>query len=235
RHRQRRQRHTQPGPRGLVHLAEDQGGVRKDTHLVHLQEEVRTLTGALTDTGEHGHTTEVAGDTGDHLLDQYRLAHTGTTEQTDLPTTHVRGEQVDHLDTGDQHLGLGLELVEVRGLAVDRPVLGHLQLRAGHIHGIAQRVEHVTLDPDTDRDADRGRGVPDLGTTDQPVLGGQGDGPDDVVTQVLGDLEGDGLGLAAERDVGVQSVVDVGEGTDGELHVDDRAGDPGDTASGGGA
>src|SRR5699024_9705262 len=128
RHRQRRQRHTQPGPRGLVHLAEDQGGVRKDTHLVHLQEEVRTLTGALTDTGEHGHTTEVAGDTGDHLLDQYRLAHTGTTEQTDLPTTHVRGEQVDHLDTGDQHLGLGLELVEVRGLAVDRPVLGHLQL-----------------------------------------------------------------------------------------------------------
>src|SRR5699024_4141592 len=93
RHRQRRQRHTQPGPRGLVHLAEDQGGVRKDTHLVHLQEEVRTLTGALTDTGEHGHTTEVAGDTGDHLLDEHRLAHTGTTEQTDLPTTHVRGEQ----------------------------------------------------------------------------------------------------------------------------------------------
>src|SRR5690625_6056474 len=64
-----------------------------------------------------------------------------------------------------------------------------LLLEKKNVHGLAQRVEHVTLDPVTDRDADRGPGVPDLGTTDQPVQGGPGDGPADVVSTDSCDLE----------------------------------------------
>ena len=65
----------------------------------------------------------VAGDAGDHLLDEDGLADTGTTEQADLAALDVRGQQVDDLDAGLEHLGLGLELVEGRGLAVDAPAL----------------------------------------------------------------------------------------------------------------
>ena len=85
--------------------------------------EVGALTGALTDAGEHRGAREVAGDTGDHLLDQNGLADTGTTEQTDLAALDVRGEQVDDLDAGLEDLGLALELVERRRLAVDAPLL----------------------------------------------------------------------------------------------------------------
>ncbi len=42
----------------------------------------------------------VVGDAVDHLLDEHRLADTGTTEQTDLSTLDVRGEKVDDLDAG---------------------------------------------------------------------------------------------------------------------------------------
>ena len=127
RHGQRGERDAKTRARRLVHLAEDEGGLAEDAGLLHLDHEVVALTGALADTGEHRHTTVVAGDTGDHLLDEHRLADTGTTEEADLATLHVGGQQVDDLDAGLEHLGLGLELVEGRGLAVDAPALLDLE------------------------------------------------------------------------------------------------------------
>ena len=136
RHRQRRQRDAQPRARRLVHLAEDQRGVLEDAGLLHLRDQVVALTGALADAGEHRHTTVVVGDAGDHLLDEHRLADTRAAEQADLAALHVRREQVDDLDAGLEHLGLGLELVEGRRLAVDRPALVDLDLapRPGSRH-----------------------------------------------------------------------------------------------------
>ena len=127
RHRQRRQGDAQARARRLVHLAEDEGGLAEDAGLLHLDDEVVALTGALADTGEHRHTTVVLGDAGDHLLDEHGLADAGTTEQADLAALDVGGEQVDDLDAGLEHLGLGLQLVERRRLAVDAPALGGLE------------------------------------------------------------------------------------------------------------
>src|SRR5690606_26585569 len=230
RHGQRGQRDPQTGTRGLVHLPEDEGGVREDAHLLHLQEEVGALTGTLAHPGEHGDTTEVAGDTGDHLLDEHRPADTRTTEEADLTAAHVRGEQVDDLDTGDQHLGLRLELVEGRGRPVDRPVLLDLQFRLRDVLRLTQGVEHVPFDAVAHRNPDRRTGVAHLSAADQAVLRVEADGADQVVSQVLGDFERDGPGLPAEGDFGLQSVVDRRQGADGKLHVDDRADDPGDAA-----
>jgi hypothetical protein len=47
----------------------------------------------------------------DEFLNEHSLSDTGTSEQTDLTTTGVRGEEVDDLDTGDQNLG-GCGLVD---------------------------------------------------------------------------------------------------------------------------
>src|SRR5690554_7599746 len=103
-------------------------------------DEVVAFTSALADTGEHRDTTMVGRDALDHLLDEHGLADAGTAEQADLSTQHVRGEKVDRLDAGLEHLRLRLELVEGRGRAVDRPALGDLDLLA------RLGVEHLTDD-----------------------------------------------------------------------------------------
>src|SRR5690606_15260184 len=101
-----------------------------DARLLHLVDEVVALTGALTDAREHRHTTVVLCDALDHLLDEDGLADARTAEEADLATLHIRREEVDDLDAGLEQLGLRLELVERRGLAVDGPALGDLDLLA---------------------------------------------------------------------------------------------------------
>src|SRR5699024_1645090 len=100
RHRQRRERDAQTGPGWFVHLAEDERGLVEHAGFFHLVDQVVPLPGTLPHPGEHGHTTVVLGHALNHFLDQHGLAHTGTTEETDLPTLYVRGEQVDDLDPG---------------------------------------------------------------------------------------------------------------------------------------
>ena len=117
------------------------------------------------------------------------------------PSTYGR-EQVDDLDAGLEELGLRLELVEGRRLAVDRPALGDLELLA--LAGLSsspmtlQTWPLVTSPTGTEIG---GAGVAHLLAADQAVGRLQRDGADEVVAEVLGDLEGDLGRLAAERDV----------------------------------
>mgnify|MGYP001558526469 FL=1 len=82
-------------------------------------EKVITLTGTLTNTGEHRVTTVGLGDVVDEFLDKHGLTDTGTTEQTNLTTTSVRGKQVDDLNTGLENLGSSRLLNKGRRVAVD--------------------------------------------------------------------------------------------------------------------
>ena len=232
RHRQRRQAHPHAGARRLVHLPEHQRGVVDDARLGHLGDEVVALAGALAHAGEHRGATEVLGDAGDHLLDEHRLAHAGAAEQADLAALDVRGEQVDDLDAGLQHLGLALELVERRRLAVDAPPLaGQLELRV--VEALAERVEHVPLDLVADRYRDRPAGVGDLLPADQAVRRLHRDRPDQVVAQVLGDLQGQRLATVSSATCTCRALKSSGTAAAGELDVDDRAGDPDDPPGGG--
>ena len=47
------------------------------------------------------------GDVVNEFLDQHGLSDTGTSEQTNLSTTSVGGEQVDNLDASLQDLSSG--------------------------------------------------------------------------------------------------------------------------------
>src|SRR5690606_18970653 len=86
----------------------------------HLEEEVVTLAGALTDAGEDRHTTVRLRDVVDELHDENGLADAGATEEADLATFAVRREKVDDLDAGLEDFDLGALIREARGLAVDR-------------------------------------------------------------------------------------------------------------------
>ncbi len=153
RHGQRGERDPQPGARGLVHLPEDQRGVLDDAGFGHLQEQVVALPGALADPGEHRHALELRGDAVDHFLDDNRLADAGTTEQTDLPTTHVGRQQVDDLDAGREHLCLRLKLVERGRRRVDRSA--YVGSDAFDVKWLAEHIEQVPLGGVANRNRDR--------------------------------------------------------------------------------
>jgi hypothetical protein len=68
----------------------------------HFVIEVVTFTGTLTNTGKHGQTAVCFSDVVDQFHHVHGLAHTGTTEQTNLTTLGERANQVNHLDAGFQ-------------------------------------------------------------------------------------------------------------------------------------
>ena len=230
-HRQGRQGDAKTRSRRLVHLAEDEGGLSEDAGLLHLGDEVVALTRALADAGEHRHTAVVAGDAGDHLLDQHGLADTGTTEQADLAAEHVGRQQVDDLDAGLEHLGLGLELVERGGLAVDATTLLDLpHLTLLEVHDVAGGVEHLAERLVADGDRDGPAGVGDRRAADDAVGRAQADRADQAVTDVERDLEGQRLVDTVDRGVDLERVVHLRDRVARELDVEHRADDASDPA-----
>ncbi len=219
-------------PRRLVHLTEDQSGLLEHARLHHLETEVGALTGALANTSEHRHATVLGGDAVDHLGDEHGLADARTTKQADLAARHIRGEQVDDLDAGLEHAGLGLEGVEGRCRAVDVPALHLVEAVRVLVEGLAPDVPHVAEHLVADRHGDTASGVMHRGAAYEAVGRPQANGADSSVAELLGDLGDDGDGLAIDGDVEGDRVVELGERTAGELNVDHRSGD-GDDAAGG--
>jgi hypothetical protein len=84
----------------------------------------------------------------------------------------------------------------------------------------------VALGHVADRHRDGAAAVGDVRAAGQAVGGLQGDRADHVVTQVLGDLEGHGLGDLGQIDLHRQGVEQRGHRVAGELHVDDGADHP---------
>ncbi len=144
-HGQRGQGDPQSGAGWFVHLTEDERGVLEHACLGHLMDQVIALAGALPHAGEHRGAAEVVRNAVDHLLDQHGLADARATEQADLAAGHVGGEQVEHFDACLQHLGLGLQLIELRSGAMDGPALSHLDRRGVDIEYVASHVPHMAL------------------------------------------------------------------------------------------
>src|SRR5699024_12268932 len=93
---------------------------------------------------------------------------------------------------GLQDLGLTLELVECRWLAVDAPLLA-VAAETWLVQAVAQGVEDVALDDVADWHRDRLTGVLDLCNADQAIGRGHGDGAHQVVTPVQFGLKCDSL------------------------------------------
>ena len=108
------------------------------------------------------------GGTHNQLLNEHSLSDTGTSEETDLTTTSVGGEEVDDLDTGDQDLSGGGLLGELRGVGVDGSVLGGLD-GTTLVNGVTSNVHDATKSAVTDGDLDGSASVGGLGTTDETL------------------------------------------------------------------
>jgi hypothetical protein len=152
----------------------------------------------------------LGGDPVDHLQDDDGLAHTGATEEADLPASNVGCEQVDHLDARLEHLRAGLQVGEGGRRAVDVPAVREVaKLLHAHVEGLADDVPHVAEHPVADGHGDAPAGV-DHGRTAAEAVGGlHADGPDAVLADVLGHLGGDHQVLALELDGHGDGVVDL--------------------------
>src|SRR5439155_1145412 len=107
--------------RRLVHLPEDEHGPLEDPGLLHLEPEVVALARALTDPAERRAPLVLLGDVPDQLLDQDRLADSGSPEEPDLAPLRVGSEQVHDLDAGLEDLLGRREVLNLRRGPVNRP------------------------------------------------------------------------------------------------------------------
>ncbi|KAH3677854.1 hypothetical protein OGATHE_000508 [Ogataea polymorpha] len=179
--------------RWLVHLTEDQSDLRlalqvDDTSLLHLTVQIVTFSGSLTDTGENGETTVSLGNVVNQLLDENGFTDTGTTEQSNLTTSGVWGEQVDNLDTGLQNLSLGRLLHKGRWISVDWVSLFAFDW-ASLIDWLTNDVDDSTQSTSSDWDRDWSTRV-NNGLTSHKTLGTiHSNSSNGVLTQVLGNFQ----------------------------------------------
>ena len=116
-----------------------------DARLDHFAQQVIPLAGTLTHTGEHGETPVTFRDVVDQFLNQNGLTHTRTAKETDLTALGIGFDQVDHLDTREQHFRGRAQVLEQRGFGMDGSAidLGHL---GQAVDGIAGHVEQSSVD-----------------------------------------------------------------------------------------
>ena len=190
-HREGRQGDSQTGTGRLVHLAEDHAGLLDDRTIgfadlgfLHFEPQVVPLASSLADTGEDRVAAVCAGDAGDQLGQNDRLAETGPAEQSGLATADERRQQVDDLDARLEDLGLGTQILHRGRCAVDGPALfGHDV--ASTIDWIAQQIEDAAERSLADRDSHRGTGVEGFHSTDHAVGRAQRDASHASAAQVL--------------------------------------------------
>jgi hypothetical protein len=166
----------------------------------------------------------------DQLHDQHGLAHTGAAEQADLAALAVRGQQVDDLDPGLEHLDLGVLLDEGGRLAVDRQL--HLRdHRALLVGGLADHVEDPAQALLANRHLDRRAGVERIHPAHQAVGGVHRHRAHGALAQVLRDLERQVPLLVADARIADQKGrEDRGQVSRVEHHVDHGADDLGHLA-----
>ena len=146
--------------------------------------EIVTFSGTFANTGKDGVTTMGLGDVIDEFLNKHCFTDTGTTEESNLTTSGVGGQQVDHLDTGDQKVGSGTLVLEAGGFSVNGIVLLGFD-GTSFVDGFTDNIHDTAQSFGTDRDLDGGSQVVDGLTTDQTISGVQSDGTHTGVSQML--------------------------------------------------
>ena len=89
------QAHAQTGSRRLVHLTVDQAGLVDNAGIAHLEVQVGTLAGTLTDAGEDGRAAVLLRQVVDELLDDNGLANASAAKQTSLTALDEGLDKVD--------------------------------------------------------------------------------------------------------------------------------------------
>ena len=201
--REARETDAGAGARRLVHLTDHEGRLRDDgvavleLRLLHLEVEVVALARPLADAREHRHAAVLLRDVVDELEDDDGLPDAGAAEEADLATALIRGEQVDDLHAGLEHLHLRRLLGERRRRAVDRVGLRRRD-RTLLVDGLPDDVHDAAEHRFAYRHLDAVAGVGDVHAADEPFADVHRDGADGILAEVLGDLQDEVPGLGVD-------------------------------------
>lgn len=108
------------------------------------------------------------GDVVDELLNEHSLADTSSSEETNLSSTGIRGEQVDDLDSSLENLGSG-RLVDECGRVGVNGTGGDGVDRTTLVNGLSNDVDDTAKAAGSDGDLDGRSGVDDLLSTDETL------------------------------------------------------------------
>merc|ERR1719447_1871407 len=158
---------------------------------------------SLADTSEDRVTTMSLGDVVDKFHNEDSLADTSTTEETDLTTLGIWGNQVDDLDTSFEDFSRTDSIGKFWGICVDGGVEVGVDWTS-FVNWFTNDIDDTAESGWTDWDLDWGTSVKDRLTTDQTFGGIHSNGTDGVLSQMLGDFE-DQSGFTAFDFKGVQN------------------------------
>ena len=222
---------SQTGPGRLIHLAENHASLFDDRTIgfanlgfLHFEPKIVPLASSLADTREDRVAAVCAGDAGNQLRQNNRLAETGPAEQSGLSTADERRQQVDDLDARLENLGLGTEILHLGRCAVNGPAIFSHDI-ASTIDWITQKIEDAAERSLADRDSHRGTGIVGFHSTDHPVGRAQRDTSHASAAQVL-------LHFARDLDVNtlhflidLESVVNFRKRSLGKFRIEGRSDD----------
>merc|ERR1719449_410474 len=188
------QGNTGTGTGGLVHLTVDKGDLgglvleTDDSALNHLKVQIVTLTGPLSHSGENRVTSVSLGDVVNQLHDQHSLADSSTAEETNLTSLGIGGKEVDNLDTSDKDLLLNTHVLELGGVSVDGLPLVSVN-GAPLVNGISDHVDDSAESLGSNGNHDGVAGVVDNISSNETLGTVHSNGPDGILSKVLGDLQ----------------------------------------------
>src|SRR5271170_987388 len=221
------ERDAKARPRRFVHLSVDQCDLRfvqlvgfDNARVAHLVVEVVAFARPLADTREYGDAAVELGNVIDELHDDYRLAHSRAAEGPYLAALQEWTNQIDHFDSGGQHLRRCRLVLERWRRAMNRIVLLRFD-RTAFIHWIAGDIEdaahHALADGNGNRPAVVGGFIAAL----EPFGARHGDSPNASVSEVLLYFEGQFNRIALHLELAGQGVVDPGQRI-GKFHIHHR-------------
>jgi peptide chain release factor 1 len=108
------------------------------------------------------------GNVVDKLLNQYSLSDTSSSEESNLSSTSVRGEEIDDLDTGLENFGSGRLVDECGRVGVNGAGSDGLD-RTTFIDGFTDNVDDTSETSRSDGDLDRSSSVDNFLSTNETL------------------------------------------------------------------
>lgn len=135
------------------------------------------------------------------------------------------GQEINDLDTGFEHVGLRLEVLEQRRFAVNRPSLHVIRNRLTVVYRFADHVENSPQRGVTDWNRDRPIRVHHLHSPNHAICGAHRDCTNLVPADVLLNFGNQLDGIAAVYTLALhrERVVKLGQCSGLELHIEHRS------------
>ena len=168
----------------FLHAFQEFISIADDSRLDHFAKKVVTLPCTLSDSGKNRKAVMFLCDIIDEFLDKDRLAHTGTSEKSDLSSLEIRLEQVDDLNTSKKDLLRSRKILELRRFPMNRECTIFLKVTHA-VNSFANYIHDPAADLGTDRHCDRRTGTYRLHAPSEPVCRIHCNSPDRILSNML--------------------------------------------------